>query len=167
MCDMCSSPDKMFKIELEGTQLNVCEKCSSYGKIIGRFQTEQPKQSKHTNNSFSDTNRLSSSSKQEPEKETETIQLIVSDYSKLIKKAREDMNLKQEELARKLAEKESVIHSLESNNRKPNLTLARKLEKFLKITLVEEVELTPAKNTLKASSSEGLTLGDMIKIKKR
>ncbi len=163
MCDLCSSPEKVFKIELEGSQFNVCEKCSSYGKIIGRFQSEQPK---HEKKSFLDTTSVSSQ-RSEPEKETETIQLIVSNYSELIKKAREEKNLKQEELARKIAEKESVIHSLESDNRKPNIALARKLEKFLRITLVETVELATKGSIPQVSSSEKLTLGDMIKIKKR
>ena len=42
MCDMCSSPESVYRIELEGTKLNVCEKCASYGKVLGRIRQEEP-----------------------------------------------------------------------------------------------------------------------------
>jgi putative transcription factor len=92
------------------------------------------------------------------------VQLIVANYSKIIKSAREKTGLKQEELAKKIAEKESVIHKLESGIMKPDIPLARKLEKFLRITLVESVEVSDDVEE-KRSSSEGLTLGDLIRIK--
>ena len=71
------------------------------------------------------------------------------------------------EVAKRIAEKESVVHKVESGHMKPNLSLARKFEKFLKISLVETVELDGAgKGAKKAGSSTGsLTIGDMIKVK--
>jgi ribosome-binding protein aMBF1 (putative translation factor) len=47
---------------------------------------------------------------------------------------------------------------------KPDIPLARKLEKFLRIKLVESVEINDDVEG-KRNSSEGLTLGDLIKIK--
>ena len=72
--------------------------------------------------------------------------------------------MKQEELAKKINEKESRLHKIESGHFTPSLRLARKLEKFLKITLVEQV----AEDTspLEKSKSESLTLGDFIKVRK-
>lgn len=159
MCDMCSSPEVIYRIELEGTMLNVCEQCAAYGRVVAKLKHEEPvKKSKKKEKMFEQ-------AELKPKKETETMQLIVPEYPQLIKNKRESLGLKQEELAKKIAEKESVIHKLESGRMKPDLNLARKLEKFLKIRLVEEVELESPGTSGKKTSSEGLTLGDLINIK--
>jgi len=159
---MCSSPDKTHRIEVEGSILNVCERCSSFGKIIGKVKPELPEKKKKKLEKAAE--KLA---EEKARKETETMQLIVPDYSKIIKKAREKTGLKQEELAKKLAEKESMIHKLESGIMKPDIPLARKLEKFLKIALVETIEVGSPETGNNRSRSEGLTLGDLIKIKSR
>jgi putative transcription factor len=154
MCDMCSSPDKTHKIELEGSILNVCKNCASYGKVIKTY-SKPVKQKKKT-----------TTEEKAPVKETETIQRTVKNYHTLIKNAREQMGLKQEELAKKLAEKESIIHKLESKSIRPSRELARKLEKFLKIKLVEELEMKPGQFKKEKSTNKALTIGDLIKFKK-
>ncbi len=61
----------------------------------------------------------------------------------MIKTARESLGLSQEELGMKINEKPSVISHLETGSMKPEDSLARKLEHFLKIQLfipTEEVE---------------------------
>jgi putative transcription factor len=158
MCDMCSSEDKVYRIELEGSMLNVCEKCASYGRVIGKLKQEEPPKAKK---------KQELQAKEElakAKKEAETIQLIVPNYPELVRKAREKLGLKQEDFAKKLNERESVIHKLESGLMKPSIDLARKLERFLKIKLVEEVDTEAGSSGLKAKGSDGLTIGDLIKI---
>ncbi len=92
------------------------------------------------------------------------VQLVVSDYPGRIKTGREKVGLKQEDAAKKLAVKESLLHNIERGHFEPNIELARKLEKFFKITLVEmhkeeAVEATKGKG-------EALTIGDLIKVRK-
>ncbi len=70
------------------------------------------------------------------EEETE----LRSDYSKVIKEAREMLGLSQEDLGRKINEKPSVISHLETASMKPDDILATKLEHFLKIELFVPVE---------------------------
>jgi putative transcription factor len=160
MCDMCSSPEKAYKIEVEGSILNVCEKCVSFGKVVGKVRKELPEKKQKQLQKAAE--KLA---EEKARKETETMQLIVPNYSKIIKSARERTGLKQEELAKKIAEKESMIHKLESGIMRPDIPLARKLEKFLRIVLVETVELDSQETGQNKSKSEGLTLGDLIKIK--
>ena len=159
MCDLCSSTNVNYIIELEDSRLKVCEACSSYGKIIGKIEQEK----------FPEIDSYGSVDvRQAPVKETETMQMIVKDYPKKIKEARERLGLKQEELARRIAEKESLVHNLESGNMEPNIKLARKLEKYLRISLVDSVELASPGSFKNASdSSEGLTIGDLIKKRKK
>ena len=91
------------------------------------------------------------------------MQVVVSNYGSLIKNAREKMGLKQEELAKKLNEKESIIQKIETANFKPGMKLAKKLERFFGIKLIEEVEVEKVK--IKKESSESFTLGHFIKKK--
>ena len=48
------------------------------------------------------------------------------------------MSLTQEELALKMMEKKHVLANIERGDLKPDIRTARKLEKLLKITLLEE-----------------------------
>lgn len=160
MCDMCSSQEKTYKIEVEGSILNVCEKCASFGKVVRKIIPEMPeKKQKQVQKA------AKKLAEEKSKKETETMQVITPNFSLIIRKAREKLGLKQEELAKKIAEKESVIHKLESGSIIPAIPLARKLEKFLRISLVETIEVDSPETSDKRSSSEGLTLGDLIRIK--
>ena len=153
-CDMCSGPNAIFKVEVEGSRLTICEKCSRFGNLLGRVQVAQKPVKTSLNSPIL------------PQKKTETIQVIKSDYSASLRKARDKLGITQEELAKRLMEKESVLHKIESGHMKPDLVLARKLEKALKVELVEQVEveaggLSPEKKV----KGEGLTLGDLISLK--
>lgn len=157
---MCSSPEKAYKIEVEGSILNVCEKCVSFGKVVRKIIPEMPEKKQKQVQKAAE--KLA---EEKAKKETETMQIITPNYSLIIRKAREKLGLKQEELAKKIAEKESVIHKLESGSIIPAIPLARKLEKFLRIALVETIEVDSPETSDRRSSSEGLTLGDLIRIK--
>ncbi len=171
MCDMCSSPESVYRIELEGSMLDVCENCAAYGRIVAKLKKDEPENKKHkkkTAESMPSTYAGGPDQERAP-KESETVQVITQDYPGIIKKKREQRGLKQEQLAKKIAEKESVIHKLESGRMKPSIALARKLERFLRIKLVEEVELDPSESYHGESRdlSKELTFGDIIKKKQK
>ena len=68
-------------------------------------------------------------------------ELIVDpNYHVIVKKAREKQGLTQNELARKIGEKTSVISKIESGKLRPTIPLARKLEHALKIKIVKTLE---------------------------
>lgn len=138
---MCGSENKLSPTIVEGTELNVCKDCGKFGKIL-----KKPIQvNRYARDRFKE----------------EIIEEISSDYSEKIKKAREKFGLKQEELAKKLAERESIIHKMESGHFKPGLALARKLESFLKIKIIEKIEIKKEKYS--SSETEARTIGDIIK----
>lgn len=148
-CEMCGREADLFIVMIEGAQMRVCKEDAKFGKILAMApkplsKKEEIKQSK-------------------PEKEI--LEIVVADFSKRIKDSRERLKLSQEELGKKVAEKESVIQHLETNHMRPSLELARKLEKFFKIVLIETVE--EVHGASKAAKSDTLTLGDLIKIKQR
>ena len=126
--------------------MNVCKRCSQFGKTIAQPVQAKPVQL----------------TRPKPVEETK-IQTIVPNCATLIKKAREDSGLKQEEFAKSISEKTSLVHNLESGRFKPPIELARKLERFLKITLVEQYEEKKEAGVRKGG--EGLTIGDVIDLK--
>lgn len=152
LCDMCGKEAELFKAIVEGTQLNVCKSCSRYGKVLKKVK---PK----------------TADKPEPVKKIEIVQkeeieeLVVENFPELIKQKREKLGLKQEELAKKLNERESLIQKVESGHMRPSIKLAKKLERFLEIKLIEEFK-KKAFNPDKKSSGP-LTIGDLIAIKRR
>ena len=146
---MCGAEEELFLTEVEGTRLNACKNCCKFGKVMNKIKKEPEREQRNEIGSMG--------------RNTEIIQGFIPDFNKLIKEKRERLNLKQKELAKVIAEKESVIHKLESGI-EPNLELARKIERFLKINIIEEQEIK--KTEIKTNSGE-FTIGDIIKIKKR
>jgi putative transcription factor len=149
-CEMCGKDTDLFLALIEGTELKVCAGCTRYGKVLrkaARMDTEKPLARKKI-------------IPKEPEREL--IEDIRPDYPALIKGKRESLGLKQIELAKKLNERESLLHKIECGEYMPSLALARKLEKFLGLQLIEQKEVK--KETLKTRSSS-LTIGDMLKLK--
>ena len=148
-CEICGKEDELYDTLIEGTRLNVCSKCSKFGKVMKKQVTKEERVIK--------TRKI-----EEKKSGIETVELINPNYSELIKKKREQLGLKQIELAKKIAEKESLIHKLESGHVEPSVAVARKLEKFLGIKLIREEEIK--KMQLK-TKSENLTIGDIIDVK--
>ena len=153
-CDMCGADSFLSLTKVEGTTLKLCKNCSKYGTVIRKIYPEEKKEP------------LASVKFVKKTDVDEMEQMIVSDYAEVIKKAREKKGIKQEDFAKEINEKESVIHHLETAKMKPNITLAKKLEHFLGITLIEEVELQDHRNFSSNKKAEILTLGDVIKIRK-
>lgn len=150
-CDICGSKDAAVKALIEGTEMSVCQGCAAYGKVVSRV-VNKPVIRNH------------------PEvvqkhvvERGEIVQMLVSDYSNIVKAKREKMGINQEEAAKKLSIKESLLHKIETASFEPNIELARKLEKFYSVHLVEEVKEESVHGTIR--KEEEFTIGDFIKVK--
>jgi len=148
---MCGKEDSLFKTEIEGTLLNVCSKCSKFGKVMARVEVEIKTEKK----------QKKISEKEEPKKEVAFA--IVEDYADRIKKAREKSGISQEDFAKKINEKESLVHKIETGHIEPSISLAMKIERFLKIKLIEQYEEKHINK--KGTESEEFTIGDILKTK--
>ncbi len=144
-CDLCGIENALFRMKIEGSSINSCEKCSRFGKIIGKLNESEVKIKR----------------KSVAEEKTES---VIDGYDKIIRREREKKNLKQSELAKELNEKESVIQKIENKQMMPSLKLAKKMEKFFGIKLVENIP--DYKVEIKKVERGGFTLGDAIKQKR-
>lgn len=166
-CDMCGYNGQLYDVKIEGTIMQVCNNCKGHGEVIGRTRTKEEIAARTAKiienpNMMLDTVDPNSINKR---KKVSIQKMIVKNYNKIIKKARENKNLTQEDLAKKMNIKESLLHNFESSNKKPSFPEAEKLEKFLNIKLTEEYEEENVQ--LERRDYGELTLGDMIKIKKK
>lgn len=151
-CEMCGSEGELFRTSIEDAILHVCNQCSKYGQVLGPIRALESKKKTQTK-------------MVKPLHQKETIFIIASDYASKIKEKREQLGLTQEEFAKKIRERESLLSKLEIGAIEPSIKLARKLEGFLGIKLVEEykesVKAVPTKK------GKGFTIGDIVKVKKR
>jgi len=153
-CDMCGTDTRLVLASVEGTEMKVCGACAKFGKIL------KPVYAPPTPKTLIRQQRAI----REQELE-ETVEVMVENYSALIKQAREKANLKQEELALKINEKLSLIHQIETGHMELSIPLAKKLEHFFGITLIEEVKSRTSIASVHGDNQ--ITIGDMITIKKR
>lgn len=141
----------MYKALVEGTELTVCDKCARLGKGAKLIPQLSPRQEQ----------------KQQKEvlrlrkKEKEIIETIAHDYSQKIRKARMRLEMTQEEFAKKLGIKESVLQKIENSEFEPPIDMAEKLEKLLHIKLIEEIEQENVE--IKKEKTSAMTIGDIIK----
>ena len=154
-CDMCGKEGNLCKAIVEGAEMEVCNDCAK----LGRRVTQEYNEKERKVFSKPSVNRVKRLYEERVNKS------IVEGYGHLIKNKREKLNLKQEELAKKIAEKVSVIHNIESEHLEPSIKIAKKLEMCLHIKLIEMVSEQKYEKTINIMD-RGLTLGDMIKIKR-
>ncbi len=139
-CELCGTDAYLISALVEGTTLWVCEKCSAFGKVVVRKEVSKKIE------------RISVPSVQ---------YRIIEGFDALLKNGRERRGLKQEEVAIVLNEKLSLLQKIESGHSKPSFPLAKKLEQFFHIVLVEEEKAETVEKPL--SKNESLTIGDFVK----
>lgn len=145
-CDLCGYNGELNSALVEKSLMNICSKCLRFGKKVER------------NKNF-DVNDII---KRKPV--IENLNLLKEDYAHLIKESREKLKLTPDDLAKKLNEKASLIHKVENKEIIPNDVLIKKLESFFKIKLQETYSPEEIKTSFK---NTGITIGDLIKIKKK
>ena len=146
ICEMCGKEGDLVDAIVEGAVMNICLGCSNHGSVI---TINQPVVERKRTMIRED-------------EEIGAMEVIVEDYADKIKKARERKTITQEDLAKSIAEKESVIHQLESGKLKPNFKLAHKLEVFLGVNLVDKVETKLRKEKNIDFKDTNVTIGDIV-----
>jgi len=140
-CELCGkSTDKLYKVYIEGTILNVCTDCLKYGKPVDE------------NGNITKENKL----------EIKEIigEVVDENYNKILIKYREEHKLKQEDMAKLLGIKESLYKSIENKKIIPDINLAKKIEKILGIKITKKEVLTEKINN--KDNKNYITVGDIL-----
>lgn len=144
-CEICGKETELVRAVIEDSEMSVCHNCSSLGRRLAPVRPS-----------------IKIRTPQKYQKVEKPLEIVKKNYAQLIRQSREKLNLKQKDLAKKLNEKESIIHKLETAQFTPSIELATKLEKFLNIQLIEKIHLEKEAQSQKITSGP-MTIGDLIK----
>ncbi|WP_456478302.1 multiprotein bridging factor aMBF1 [Geoglobus ahangari] len=154
-CEICGKEIKGrgFKVVVEGTELNVCARCKEHG--VEDISTS----SQHGVSRVVRRDRRQS----RPSKPIVFTEELVENFNEIIRRERQKRGWSQEELARRIQEKESLIRKIENAEITPEPEVVEKLERLFDIKLREKVQ------EVKVESQRKLvpTLGDVVVIKKK
>ena len=157
-CDMCGREQAVLKASVEGTVLSVCNSCSKYGKVVGKVPVAAAAMKK--------------AEKMQMPAEEEELEAVVASFGQLVKQKREELGrkredgfMKLEDFAKMIGVKESVLHKMETGTLKPSVEEAKRIGKAIGIKLVEKAEAV--EEMVPQQKKDQLTLGDMIKIRKK
>jgi putative transcription factor len=116
-CEVCGRKilGKTQKALIDGAILTVCAECMSLGRRVPTLERQT----------------------REEKLPWEEGRELLENYPVIIRNAREKLGLTHEELARRIAERESVLKKLEAGKLRPDDKLINKLQRALKVRLVE------------------------------
>jgi len=169
---MCGAETPSPKtVKVEGAELQVCDECADFGTEV-REESGSSTSTKYSTSSSSGSGSGSSQSSQSSSSQSsntrrrdmfDEMDEIAADYDDRIRNARENTEMNQEELAKSIGEKASLIRKLERGDVLPTDDVQQKLESELAISLTESGDEEGEWSSDSAGS--GLTLGDMVKRK--
>ncbi|MFH0927454.1 MAG: multiprotein bridging factor aMBF1 [Candidatus Micrarchaeota archaeon] len=162
-CESCGSKmekEGSYLVNIEGARLQVCFRCQRLGKILSGPRHSPQKGLP----GFSQSHAHSA-----PRPSLRMEYELVENYGQIIKSAREKIGLPLKVVAEKIAETESFLDRIEKQKTRPPIPVAKKLEKELGISLLEETSDSQEGPDLKPHKkfSGAITLGDIIEIEKK
>ncbi|WP_227373679.1 multiprotein bridging factor aMBF1 [Haladaptatus halobius] len=171
-CEMCGAETTSPKtIKVEGAELDVCDNCADFGTEV-KTQQSSSTSTKYSTSSSSGKSKASSgssgssgTSRQRRSDMFDDMDEIAQDYDDRIRNAREADGLSQEDLAKELNEKASLIRKLERGDTLPSDSVQKKLERKLDISLTAGSSGAEDEEWSGGSSTSGTTLGDVVKRK--
>jgi putative transcription factor len=154
--------------KVEGAELELCDDCTDFGTEVRTESQESSTSTKYSTSSSSggssssgSASSSSSSSSSRRRDMFDEMDTLVGDYDERIRSAREGRGLSQEDLAKELNEKRSVIRKLERGDVLPSDEVQEKLERALEISLSEGEDVEESEWSSDAGGS--MTLGDVVK----
>ena len=149
-CELCGEEirGRAYLGVVDRAELILCGKCVKratkvYGPIEQR-KTVQPKTVRRA-----------------PKGRQRVVEEIVDDFADIVREARERTGLTRDALAAMAGVKVSVIRRIEEGTLVPPVDLARKLERILKVKLVEESFEEPQPKSTGVETRWEQTLGDI------
>ena len=174
-CEMCGSEQSsLTTVKVEGAELQLCDDCKEFGTEV-RTESSSAGSTKYSTSSSGGSSGSGGStgsgaggsggggSSRRRRDMFDDMDEIVADYDQRIRKARESRGLSQEDLAKELNEKASLIRKLERGDMLPSDDVQSKLETELEISLVEGEDADDTEWS--GDSSTTTTLGDVVKRK--
>lgn len=164
-CEVCGRQifGRAHNVIIEGAKLLVCSECAKSSLSAKKYTPEKPRAA--TTGVRPGGRRTKT--RQRPQMVMLEDSVIVEGYGKQIRQGREKLGLTHEELSRQIGEKISLLQKLETEKMTPDLALAKKLEKTLKIKILGSPATLQVDEELHEHKPTDLTLGDIVVVQKR
>ena len=173
---MCGSEQpSLTTVKVEGAELQLCDDCKEFGTEV-RTESSSSTSTKYSTPSSGGSGSSGSGgstgagggssgggSTRRRRDMFDDMDEIAADYDQRIREAREARGLSQEDLAKSLNEKASLIRKLERGDMLPSDDVRSKVESELGISLVEGEDADDTEWS--GDSSTTTTLGDVVKRK--
>ena len=150
-CEICGREGGLVRAKIEGSILRVCKNCARFGELFPETKSLAVPIMKRVRGPDHRAKPIESES------------VLVSDYGRIVRAARERRGLSQKDFAKKLNEKESIIRQIEHEHIKPDDATSKKIQNFLGVKLLTIVADVEDESTKSAE----LSLSDIAKIRKR
>jgi putative transcription factor len=152
-CEICGAEivGEATRIEVDGAVLDVCSRCSKYGKKVYERKKISDAPVEFENKFFPKDKSVS-----------EYIEELVPEYDKIIRREREKRGWTQKEFADKINEKESIIKKAERGEITLEDGIRKKIEDIFEIKLTERLKEVHTH----ANVRRDLTLGDVVQVKR-
>ena len=176
-CEMCgtetSTPDR---IKVEGAELDVCDSCTEFGTKVDTGDSSSSTSTKYSTSSSGSGSSGSASGGTSTTSSGggggggrsrdmfDDIDELAQNYDDIIREGREGAGYSQEELAKNLNEKASLIRKLEQGEMLPTDEMQQKLERTLDVDLSAGGSTDDAEWESDSSAGE-YTLGDVVERK--
>lgn len=168
MCEVCGKGVAKYTALIEGAKFEVCERCGGHGKILEKPGAKKDNyQSSSSGSATVQTKKTSSlkTGKKDSNRSYNVREEIVENYAEVIRKEFNRSGKKYKDFANDLNESESYMRKIIQGKMTPTIATAKKLEKAFGINLIEEKDKENI--NIRSSSMDEITLGDMVKIKKK
>ncbi|MEF8812993.1 MAG: multiprotein bridging factor aMBF1 [Halovenus sp.] len=169
-CEMCGTETpNPNRVKIEGAELDVCDECTDFGTEVETDDEPSSTSTKYSTDSgsgggSSSTSPTSSSGGGRRNDMFDNMEEVAQDYDEQIRAAREGAGLSQEELAKQLNEKASLIRKLEQGATLPSDEIQTKLERKFDIDL--SASGSAGETDWESDSETGsYTLGDVVERK--
>ncbi len=173
-CEMCgaetSDPNR---VKIEGAELDVCDNCTEFGTEVRteepsststKYSTSSSGSSSSSSSSTGGSTGSSSGGRSRRDDVYDDLEELAPDYGGRIRQAREGAGMSQEDLAKQLNEKASLIRKLEHGDTLPSDDVQGKIERALDVDLTASGGDEDAEWSGGSSTGE-YTLGDMVERK--
>ena len=158
-CEICGRKivGRRYRILVEGSELTVCESCKDLGveRPIKKPKAVVKPMPKPISKPISKPKPMA--------KPVEFEYELVENFHEIIKREREKRGWSQEELAKRIQEKVSLIRKIENAEITPEKEVIEKLERLFGIKLTEVVEEVKVQKTTSITP----TLGDIVVIRRK
>jgi putative transcription factor len=157
-CEICGAEisGAPQRIVIDGSTLEVCKSCARFGKPEDKW-SPVPKKMVPVERAFT-------VKQPKPRDHFKDLAELVPDFGRKIREAREGLGLSPEKLGSRIKEKATLLKKIEREEISPEDEIRKKLERELKIKLLDEASEARVKS---GSSGRGLTLGDIASIKRK